>query len=60
MIQNGVTVLLNGSIYMILSEDCALAEIREIGEKAGFSWELAQKARLAREWNYIWMLRQTD
>ncbi|OFZ59325.1 MAG: hypothetical protein A3D92_09120 [Bacteroidetes bacterium RIFCSPHIGHO2_02_FULL_44_7] len=49
------------TIYMILSEDCALETIHGIAQKYGFHWERVRAVRKRREWNYIYLIqRGTD
>ena len=43
-------------ILMILSEDCNIAAIKDIGVRHGFSFSLLQKTRKLGEWNYIFQI----
>lgn len=43
----------NSACFMILSEDCDLASIQKIAKANGLDMTLAEKKRIAFEWNYI-------
>jgi release factor glutamine methyltransferase len=47
-------------IYMILSEDCRLDEIREIGQNHGFEFHQVLEKRKRGEWNYIFSIRRVS
>ena len=57
--QAGAHLEREGWIWMILSEDCDLEAILEIGEKAGFLFERVHEIRRAMEWNYIYMISKS-
>jgi release factor glutamine methyltransferase len=46
----------DGEILMILSEDCDVQRIREIGASTGFDWEIAMEANRSGERNWIFSL----
>jgi len=50
----------NGKCYMILSEDCEIATIKEIGTKQGFEVSMVSEKRILREWNYIFLIHPTN
>lgn len=48
----------DSSIYMILSEDCALETIHGIAQHYGFTWERVHAVCKRKEWNYIYLIRR--
>jgi release factor glutamine methyltransferase len=44
----------SNQILMILSEDCNISRIKEIGAKHRFEFHLILKRRKVGEWNYIY------
>jgi release factor glutamine methyltransferase len=47
----------HSGVYMILSEDCQIARIKEIAVKKGFGWEEVQRRKRMAEENYIFQLK---
>ena len=47
-------------ILMILSEDCNISKIKEIGAKYGFEFCLQHRKRKMGEWNYIFILCRNE
>jgi release factor glutamine methyltransferase len=46
----------NAQVMMILSEDCNIQKIMEIGRKNGFVFSLAYQKRIMGEWNFIYRI----
>ena len=47
-------------VLMILSEDCNISRIKEIGANYGFEFDLLKSKRKLGEWNYIFSLRRVE
>ena len=48
-----------GNAVMILSEDCEINTIQQIGLQAGIQMQLEQKEKIFWEWNFIFKLSKT-